>query len=119
MAVLPDPSPSPWDRVLDEYEDHLDRQSARLARLAVRPGDDADPADDDLDDDPGAFVPPADLPAPPSRVVARLVELRERTTLLHARGESAMRGLRSDRPARSGRLQAPRTVSSGLLDRQM
>lgn len=116
MSVLSDRERSVWDGVLDEYEAHLARQEAHLDRLATRPDGEDEPEDDTSLADPGPFVPPAGLPLPPARVLARLIDLRERTALLAARSESSMRALR---PERRSRLGTPESTTASLLDRQM
>lgn len=125
MSMLQDRRRDGWAHVLDEYEAHLARQEAHLARLSVRPGaDDDSPAQaaaeapdiDELPADPGPFVPPDGLPPPPEWALARLIELRERTALLSARSESVMRTLRPDRRSR---LHTPESATASVLDRQM
>lgn len=136
MSVLHDRRTGGWAQVLDEYEAHLARQEAHLARLSIRPGadgaadgdaSDGDASDgdggrepdtplDELPPDPGPFVPPANLPPPPEWALARLIDLRERTALLSARSESAMRALRPDRRRR---LHTPESATASVLDRQM
>lgn len=119
MSLLQDRRRDGWAHVLDEYEAHLARQEAHLARLSTRPGAEDEAAADDIDElpaDPGPFVPPDGLPPPPEWALARLIELRERTALLSARSESVMRTLRPDRRSR---LSTPESATASVLDRQM